>query len=122
MTDLTTPEASVAAEWQCTQPWVWTMFEIALPMPPTGIAEHLGEVLDQGVDLGLVGEQELDVVAAGEPQMAVAVLVGEVGRTRGWSDASRRGEAARTVKSLSPDSPTCTITPGLRISWYFHLP
>ena len=34
---------------------------------------------------------------------------------------SRRGEAARTVKSLSPDSPTCTITPGLRISWYVPL-
>jgi hypothetical protein len=33
---LTTPEASVAAEWQCTQPWVWTMLEMALPVPPTG--------------------------------------------------------------------------------------
>ena len=31
-------------------------------------------------------------------------------------------EAARTVYSLSPVSETCTITPGLRISWYFHLP
>ena len=29
-------EASVAAEWQWTHPCVWTMFEIALPMPPTG--------------------------------------------------------------------------------------
>ena len=31
MTHLTTPEASVAAEWQCTHPWVWTMLEMAAP-------------------------------------------------------------------------------------------
>ncbi len=36
MTALTTPEASVAAEWQWTHPWVWTMLEMAGPIPPTG--------------------------------------------------------------------------------------
>jgi len=33
---LTTPEASVAAEWQWTQPWVWTTLVIPEPIPPTG--------------------------------------------------------------------------------------
>ena len=68
-------------EWQCTQPWVWTMLEIELPDAADRVAE-LVELLDQGLDLGLVGEQELDVVAAGEPQVAVAVLVGQVAELR----------------------------------------
>jgi hypothetical protein len=33
---LTMPDASVAAEWQWIHPWVCTMFEIELPVPPTG--------------------------------------------------------------------------------------
>ena len=36
ITAFTMPEASVAAEWQWIQPCVWTMLEIALPIPPTG--------------------------------------------------------------------------------------
>ncbi len=36
MTHFTTPDASVAAEWQWTHPWVWTMLEMAAPIPPTG--------------------------------------------------------------------------------------
>ena len=36
MTHFTTPDASVAAEWQCTQPCVCTMLEMAFPIPPTG--------------------------------------------------------------------------------------
>ena len=39
---------------------------------------HRIEIFDQGLDLGLVDDQELDVVAARPPQVAVAVLVGEV--------------------------------------------
>ena len=30
------PEASVAEEWQCTQPCVWTMLLMELLVPPTG--------------------------------------------------------------------------------------
>src|SRR5512143_450461 len=36
ISDFTTPEASEAAEWQCTQPWVWTMLVMPGPVPPTG--------------------------------------------------------------------------------------
>ena len=32
----TSPEASVAEEWQCTQPWVCTMLLMLLLVPPTG--------------------------------------------------------------------------------------
>src|SRR4030067_3027410 len=36
ITAFTTPEASLAAEWQCTQPCAWTMLVIDGPLPPTG--------------------------------------------------------------------------------------
>ncbi len=36
MSAFTTPDASDAAEWQCTQPCVWTMLVIPAPVPPTG--------------------------------------------------------------------------------------
>ena len=111
----------MAAEWQWTQPWVCTMLEIALPDAAHRVADGL-EIRDQRVDLGLVGQQELDVVAAGEAQVAAAVLVGQVGELADLLDAQQPRRAARTVKSLSPDSATWTITPGLRISWYFHFP
>jgi hypothetical protein len=71
MTAFTTPEASVAAEWQCTQPCVCTMLEIAAP---DRMAER-GQVGDERVDVRLFRQQELDVVAAREAQVAVAVLV-----------------------------------------------
>ena len=43
-------------------------------------------------------------------------------RSRTKSVLTRRGEAARTVKILSPLSATWTITPGLSVSWYFQVP
>jgi len=51
-----------------------------------GIA-FLLQVGDQRVDLGFVDDQELDVVAAGEPQVSVAVLVGQVGEESDRLDA-----------------------------------
>ncbi len=74
ITAFTTPDASVAAEWQCTQPCVCTMLEMAGPMPPTGWPSA-ARSCDERVDVRLVGQQELDVVPAGEAQVAVAVLV-----------------------------------------------
>ena len=116
------PEASVAAEWQCTQPWVCTMLLIELLVPPTGNPKP-NQLRLQGLDVGEVGQQELDVVAAGEAQIPAAVFVGQIAQNLRivWM-LSKRGEPARTVYSLSPDSATWHRTPGAMFSWYFHLP
>ena len=92
MIALTSAEASVAALWQWIQPWVWTMLLMELPVPPTGqpVGLQLG---DQRLDLRLVGDQELDVVAAGEAQVAVAVLVGDVADLADGVDAHQAGRA-----------------------------
>ena len=79
------------------------------------VAEGL-QVGDKGVDLGRFSEQELDVVAAGEAKCPPQYLSARSANWRSLMMPSKRGDAVRTVKSLSPDSATWTITPGLRIS------
>ena len=96
ITALTMPEASVAGEWQWIHPWVCTMLLSELAVPPTGNPELL-QFLLQRLDVVLVIDQELDVVAAGEAEMPAAVLVGQVGKIRSDCTAIRRGVAARTV-------------------------
>ena len=55
------------------------------------------EVLEERLDVALVAEEKLHVVAAGEAQVAVAVLVGEVGELPDeiGADETRRGGSGR---------------------------
>jgi hypothetical protein len=62
---------------QCSQPWVCEIIDTELPVPPTGKAA-LGQRADQGRDLVLVGDHELDIAADREAHMAVGVGVGDV--------------------------------------------
>jgi hypothetical protein len=84
MVALTVPEASVAGVWQWIQPWVWTMLVMPAPVPPIGKLEAAAvklaafQILDQGLDLVLAVHHELDVVAGGETQVAVAVFFGNL--------------------------------------------
>ena len=43
-----------AAPWQCTHPWVWTMLEMALPMPPTGWPRSLSSLIRASILLSSV--------------------------------------------------------------------
>jgi hypothetical protein len=58
---------------------------------------HRIEILDQGLDFRFVDEQELDIVAARPPHVAVAVLVGDIAEltNRGDREQPRRGGANR---------------------------
>ena len=77
ITAFTSPEASVAAEWQWIQPWVCTMLLTALPDAADRKA-GLARIGDERLDFRGVGEQEFDVMAAREPQVALAVLVRQI--------------------------------------------
>jgi len=62
--------------------------------PAHGVAEVV-ELLLEELDLRLVGEKELHVVAAREAEVAVAVLVGEVGELPDGGD----GQEARAGRA-----------------------
>ena len=96
ITHFTMPEASVADEWQCTQPCVWTMLLMLLLVPPTGKPAAASSCL-QRLDVGRIVEQKFDVVAAGEAQIAAAVFVGQIGEQADGLDAqqARRSRPAR---------------------------
>ena len=122
ITLFTNPEASVAAEWQCTQPCVCTMLLIELLVPPTGNPNSI-QLRLQRRDLGGIRQQELDIIAAGEAQIPAAVFVGQCAEFAYRLNGSA-GEASRrepcTACRLTP--PTWQRTPGATFSWYFHLP
>ena len=128
ITALTGPEASVAGVWQCTQPWVCTMLETPAPVPP------MGNLLEPASNLREARSSFRAFRVASSVTMN-SMLLRVVQRTcpsqylSAISQISRmlvtdivRVPPQRTVYTLSPDSATCTSTPGSRISWYSHLP
>ena len=128
ITAFTGPEASVAGVWQCTQPWVCTILEMPAPVPP------MGNLKEPPANLRLARSSFSAFRVASSVTMN-SILLRVVQRTcpsqylSAMSQISRmcvtdmvRVPATRTVYTLSPDSATCTSTPGSRISWYSHLP
>ena len=69
---------------------------MALLVPPTGKPTSVNVLLER-LDLGLVRQQELHVVAAREAQVAVAVVVGQLGEhaQRLHAQQTRRAAANR---------------------------
>ena len=100
ITAFTMPDASVAAEWQWTQPCVCTMLLIELLVPPTGNAQRRQLLL-----------QRLDVVAASSSRNSTLLrlvkrryppqyLSASSANLRSVWMLSRRGEPARTRVQL----------------------
>ena len=57
-------------------------------------------LLDQRVDIGFVGQQELDVVAARPAQVAAAVLVGQVAELADGRDRQKAGRSGAHREQL----------------------
>jgi hypothetical protein len=68
---------------------------------PTDRESVLFNFLDEGVDVRLVGEQELDVIAAGEPQIAVAVFVGDIAKLSDRLDLQQARRCGANRKDLA---------------------
>ncbi len=97
------------------------MFEIAFPIPPMGCPSSARSAISASIFDSSVSRNSTlcRLVNRRWPSQYFSASSANL-RIR--FVPSSRGEPARTVNSLSPDSPTWTITPGLRISWYFHFP
>ncbi len=122
MMDFTGPDASVAGVWQCTQPWVCTMLVTPAPVPPTGnLLEppaNLREARSCCRGFSLLSSETrnsmlLRVVKRTCPSQYLSAI-SQISRM--WVMDMRRAPPQRTVYTLSPDSATCTSTPGSRIS------
>src|SRR5574342_952066 len=116
MSDFTTPEASEAAEWQCTQPWVWTMLVMAGPVPPTGYPSFSRRAM-RGSTLPPSESRNSTLLRLVKrrypPQNSSAMAA----KSRSVSMLMRRGVAARTDHSFAPECATWTSTPALGFSW-----
>ena len=98
MTALTMPDASVADEWQCTQPWVCTMLLMALFVPPDGETREPGRSFFRGSMLARLSRRNSTLFRLVKRRNPPQYLSARSAKSLIVCRANRsRGEPARTV-------------------------